>query len=288
MDASSRIRAKASISSRTVCGPEGVADLGAVDRDLGDAGAGVLVADVLVVDDGRPGDGRGHAAGTSCRKSMTRRRKARGRSRWGVWPTPSRSSRRAPGMPAATGLGAGAADGVEGAGDHERRGRDGGEAVVERLHRALAGAPEAGGEAARVVARGGSRAGARRRPGPGRRGVAKTGLRSQLVDERPRCRRARCGRPGPRRRRGAPRARPGPRCPADGLSRTRRSDGRRVGDGEPERDPGAQRVAEDVRGQRRPGARRIAARSSAVALDGHARGVRGAAIRPWPGQVRRR
>ena len=39
--------------------PEGVADVLPVDGDLGDARPGVLVADVLVVADGGPGDGHG-------------------------------------------------------------------------------------------------------------------------------------------------------------------------------------------------------------------------------------
>src|SRR4029079_3234455 len=80
---------------------ERVADLGPRDRHLRDARAGVLVADVVVRDDGGPGDRGGHAA-SSCRKSRGRRRKVAGRSSCGVWPAPSTIASRAPGIPAAT------------------------------------------------------------------------------------------------------------------------------------------------------------------------------------------
>ena len=78
MDGSSRIRANASISSRDGLRPERVADLRAVDRDLGDARPGVLVADVVVLGDRGSRSRDGHAA-SSCRKSRARRRKATGR-----------------------------------------------------------------------------------------------------------------------------------------------------------------------------------------------------------------
>ena len=78
-------------------------------------------------------------------------------------------------MPRATRSARGPADGVEGAGDDERRGRDAGEAVVERLHRALAGAAEAGREAARVVAQADRALARGARPGRGRRGWRRPG-----------------------------------------------------------------------------------------------------------------
>ena len=73
--------------------PERVAYLLAVDGDAGDAGARMLVMDVLVVADGGPGDGHGGpqvagdgmavAAGIA-RKSWTRAKKRAGVSRCGA------------------------------------------------------------------------------------------------------------------------------------------------------------------------------------------------------------
>ena len=98
----------------------------------------------------------------------------------------------------------------------------GGEAVVQRLHRALPGAAEAGREAARVDGEADRTLAGDERRGRGRRGVAKTGLRSQAVTKAAiPSRSMRSARASSAARRAA--RSPGSAIPADGLSRTRRS-----------------------------------------------------------------
>src|SRR5262245_38157787 len=81
---------------------ERIAYLRPGDRDLGDAGPGVLVADVLVVLDRGPVDGGGgHRAGSSSRNDRTRRWKAAGVSRCGACPDPTIASNRASAIPVA-------------------------------------------------------------------------------------------------------------------------------------------------------------------------------------------
>ena len=195
-----------------------------------------------------------------------------GCSSWGVCPAPSMIARRAPGMPAATCSARGrptasSAPAITSVGAVDAR-----EAVVERLHRALACGPQLGGEAPRIVreAHGADAGGAHRRE----RRLA--GEDRVALPARPRTCRSRPARSaprGPRRHDGVLHGHPGRRCLADGLSRTRRATTFGVGHGKAQPDPGA-----EASSRGRPPARRRAAggrqrASSAVALDGRGGGV---------------
>ena len=185
-------------------------------------------------------------------------------------------------MPRGDRLGARAADGVERARDHERRGGDGGEAVVQRLHRALAGAPEAGARGRAGRCAGGSPAGARRARGQRARGWRRPGC-APTRSRRPRCPSRSMRSASARPRRGGPRAPPGPRCRRTGS----RGPGARPR-------PGARRRAAARRGRRasspatcagaaprRSGARRGRPRSRSTVAR---RGRPCACVRPWPGR----
>ena len=137
---------------------------------------------------------------------------------------------------------------VERAGDDERGTVDGAEAVEERLHRALAGATEARGEARGVV-------GEADRADPGRRArravpawLANTGWRSHSSTKASmpsRSRRSASASSAARRAaRSASILDPGRRALEDETAHDVR-----VRDGETQRDPGAERVADDVRGR---------------------------------------
>ena len=270
------------MSSRTVCGPERVADLGAVDGDLRDAGAGVLVPDVAVLADRRPRDGAAHAAGTSSRKSRARRAKASGASRCGVWPMPSRRSNRAPGMPAATSAARAPATVSSSPAMTSVGAVDLRQASVERRHRALAGGTKAGGEAVRVAREADRPLALHQRPAPGPRGSRTPGsaprrTRSEAIPSRS-IRSARASSAVRRSARagvvGDPRRRALEHQPGD-----RRPGGRRPG--------GARSGPRASSPGRRRATRRSAARSpasaSAVASTVMASGG-AAGVAPWPGR----
>ena len=69
-----------------------------------------------------------------------------------MWPAPASDHEARVGDRGRDDLWPGAAGGIEGAGDDEGRSSDLAEAVVERRHRALAGAAQARGEAGRPIA----------------------------------------------------------------------------------------------------------------------------------------
>ena len=281
---SSRIRANASMSSRDGLGPEGVVDLGPVDRDLRDA--------------------RCRSARSGCPRS--RRRTSRSRRRSCGWVllqevewrgvrnasgvrgagcgrrrrrrrVGHRGSRRRPGRararptvssaPAMTSVGA----------PTRRGGRASGSIAPWPAPRRLAGEPVRVG-CARRIARGSGR----RAPAAARASPANTGSRSHSATKASMPSRSSRVARAPRPRRGARRAASvgdaGGRAlehePADDV---------RVRDREPEGDPGPERVADDVR---RRGAEpaRIAARSSAVARRGAARVGRASATGRGPGR----
>ncbi len=174
---------------------------------------------------------------------------------------------------------------VERAGDDEGRAPRSREPVVERRHRALAGAAQAGGEAVGRLAR--------RMRGPGARAGGQRGAGSRTAAAPPSRRRTpsmpsrSSARPAPRRRPRALGARAASAMPGRRALEHEPVDDVRVGDGEAQRDPGAERVAE----RRRPGAassaRRIAARSSALRSTRH-RGRVGRRVGPAVARAGRR
>ena len=204
-------------------------------------------------------------------------RNASGRSSCGVWPAPSTTARRAPGIAAATRSARGRPIGVELAGDDERRDGDRGRrsnsgAIAPWPARRRLAASPAGSLPRRIARTRAARSGA---------GVRRRRTRDCAPTRRrtPRSRRPRAARPAPRPRPGGRRARPRIGRPADGLSSTRRSTTSGCVDREPERDARPERVADDVR---RGGVASVEQRRQRVGrrLDRHRLGWRGRAAVP--------
>ena len=169
-----------------------------------------------------------------------------------MWPASATTASRAPGMPAATRLGASATGRIQRAGDDQRRGADLRQAVVEGLHGPLPRPPQARGETGRPVAEalGAQTGGA----GGRQRGMAgEDRFALPLVDEgidpvalEPF---------GARFVRGPARLPLGRRREARGRAlEDEASHDRRMRDGQAQGDPRAERVAQDVRRREaRPG-----------------------------------
>ena len=193
-------------------------------------------------------------------------RKRAGRSSCGVWPEPSTMASRAPGIPAATDSARGRRAIVEGAGDDERRGADLAEAIREGLHHALAGAAEAGREPVGAVGepdRADPRGAGRGQGGLGREDRLGLPLGDERGDAVALDPVGEGARPRPVVRSRATWS----AMPARGALEDEPADDVGMRDGEAERDPGAERVADDVGGRgaergegsrpgRRPSARR--------------------------------
>ena len=225
--------------------PERVADLRPVDRDLGDARAGVLVADVVVLGDAGPGDGGGHAAVLLQEvegEAVGRRRVVSRCGRVAGAVDDGEPGARDPG---GHGLGAVRAGSSRAPAMTSVGARDLAEAIVERLHRALSGAAQARGRgppdrlASRISRMRAARAAAAR-PGSRRWAAPPTRRRTRRSRRARSCaaRRLVGGPPGVASRRvGDPGRRALEDEPVHDVG---------VRDGEPQRDPGAERVADHV------------------------------------------